>query len=108
MAVSESYLNFIEDQLQGINDLSFKKMFGGIGVFQNGKMFGLINSKDVFHLKADDELANEFIEMGSEKMGSKGKSKSGMPYYSINEKLLENKDLLLSYVQKSIDLAHKI
>jgi len=107
MAVSESFLEFVKDQLQSLNELEFKKMFGGIGVFQNGKMFGLINSKDIFHLKADENLANDFIKMGGEKMGSKGKSKGGMPYYSIHENLLEDKDLLIDFAKKSIALAHK-
>ena len=40
--------------LNGIGDVSSRKMFGGFGLFEGGKMFGIIDSGGKLFLKADD------------------------------------------------------
>lgn len=105
MAVSENYLQFIQDQLNDFDSITYKKMFGGIGVFYNGKMFALINSKDVFHLKADESNRQQYEEQGMEPMGSKGNGKGGMPYFQVPVEILEDKTELKTWVQQSINIA---
>ena len=45
-------------------DLTSKKMFGGHGVFYDGKMIGLIDSKGKAFLKADDSTVQNYLDEG--------------------------------------------
>ena len=53
MSVSEAFLAYVLDQLSGWGGVSARKMFGGAGLYRDGKMFGLI-ADDVTYLKVDD------------------------------------------------------
>ena len=84
-------------KLAGINNLSFRKMFGGYGLFSNDKMFGLIDSKGQCFLKADSTNLKDFEAFHSDKH-------SKMPYYSIPSHVLQDRQLLESMVIKSIEI----
>lgn len=89
--------NYMVESLGSIDGISTKKMFGGHGIFYNGKMFAMVNSKGQVHLKADDSNKSFFEEHGSEKH-------SKMPYYSVPEAVFESKDELINWSKKSIDI----
>jgi DNA transformation protein len=91
---------FFVEKLASISDITSKKMFGGHGIFHEGKMFGLINAKGYKMLKASGDFAEELIELGSEKLGK-------MPYYAIPTSVLENHDELLLWVHKAIEKSKK-
>ena len=71
------------EKLAGIEGISRKRMFGGHGIFCDGEMFGIVDSKGQCFLKADDALKATFEEKGALKHGR-------MPYYSIPEDILNN------------------
>ena len=104
MAVSESDLNFILDQLGGLEDISHKKMFGGIGFFHQDKMFGMIGMGK-FRLKVNDETKIRYEAQGMEAFHSKKKGK-GMPYYEVPADVLENKSTLQEWALEAIAVAH--
>ena len=52
MAVHESYLVFVLDQLGGAGEVVSKKMFGGAGIYLEGFMLGLIYQNSLY-LNAD-------------------------------------------------------
>lgn len=83
------------EKLGSIDGVTSKKMFGGHGIFHEGKMFGIVDSKGNYFLKADEALKPEFLEMGSEQH-------SRMPYYSIPNAILTSHDELISLAHKSI------
>lgn len=87
---AESFLNKINDS----GEITSKKMFGGHGIFSEGKMFGMIDSKGIIYLKVDETLKEKFIKAG-------GTPHSKMPYVSIPEKILEDKTQLLNWVSGS-------
>ncbi len=89
--VAEELLN----KLNAIPGITSKKMFGGYGVFHQGKMFGIIDSKGMPFLKVDDSTLPDFELYKSEKH-------SRMPYYSIPDEVLSYPKTLISWVQKSI------
>ena len=41
MAVSDDFLEYVKDQLSDLQ-ISHRKMFGGAGLYRNGKLFGLV------------------------------------------------------------------
>ena len=54
MSLSLDYRDYILDQLSLVEDVMPRKMFGGLGVFKHGVMFGILSRMDGFYLKVDD------------------------------------------------------
>jgi DNA transformation protein len=105
MAVSDDFLKYVLDQLSRWGKVSARRMFGGAGLYREGKMFGLI-ADNVAYLKADDSNREDFVKAGSlpfrpypEKGGT-----SVMSYYEIPPEVLENPGELARWAQRSLDL----
>ncbi len=103
MAVNEGYLNYIEDQLSEFGKVEIKKMFGGIGLFHQGLMFGKIGG-DTFRLKVDESNQKDYEEKGMKPFYSENKKK-GMPYWEVPADVLEDKALLAKWAMKSYQAA---
>jgi len=108
MAVDSSYLEFVLEQLSEFDEshdveLTTKKMFGGIGFFCDGLMFGMVGSGK-FRLKVDEHNQQEYIDRGIEAFMS-SKKKKGMPYYEVPVDILEDKSALAEWATKSYEAA---
>lgn len=86
------------DTFSPLGEVTWKKMFGGAGVFVDGSMFGLIDTDAQLHLKADDSNRDGFERAGAVKHGR-------MPYYSVPSAVLDDDDELLSWAQSSAAIA---
>lgn len=103
MAVNEDLANYIKDQLSTFGNFESKKMFGGVGFFKEGLMFGLLG-KNVFHLKVDDYNRAEYEAAGMKAFMSTAKKK-GMPYWEVPANVLEDKNELSAWATKSFEAA---
>ncbi len=92
---SEQSAKLVQDMLQGIEGISFKKMFGGFGFFFREKMFLIVDSKGKVFLKASGKLKDDMVEAGSIQH-------SRMPYYSVDphSETVHN----LNLIRRSLDL----
>lgn len=88
----------LNEKLNAIEGIQFKKMFGGHGIFHEGKMFGIVNSKGDCYFKADESTKSEYDAKGSHKH-------SKMPYYLIPNDVLNENELLLEWTKKSIAIS---
>ena len=50
--MSQGLIDHLRELSDGMDGVSFKRMFGGWGMFQNGRMFGLV-ARDTAYLKTD-------------------------------------------------------
>ena len=105
MAYSEDYLNFLLDQLSEFEPIVAKKMFGGIGFFKEGLMFAMIGY-GAFRLKVDESNKKEFKDAGMKALYIEGKKKS-MPYWEVPVDIIEDKDELMKWANKSYNAALK-
>jgi DNA transformation protein len=103
MAVNEDYLAFVLDQLKAFGQVDIKRMFGGVGLFHDGLMFGKIGG-NTFRLKVDEHNQEDFEERGMKPFVSE-KKKKGMPYWEVPVDILENKDELKKWATKSFEAA---
>jgi DNA transformation protein len=53
MAVSQSYREFVLEQLGRVSRVTGKAMFGGVGIYAQGLFFALI-AEDRLYFKVDD------------------------------------------------------
>ncbi len=90
--MNEGYLAFLEERLAPVGGVSIRKMFGGLGIFRDGVMFGLV-SKDVLYFRADDASKAAYEAEGSMpwSMADHGRPMT-MPYWRVPERLLEDED----------------
>jgi DNA transformation protein len=101
MAVSEGFLEYVLEQLYSWDGVTPRKMFGGVGLYRDSKMFGLI-ADDVIFLKVNDKTREKFIEAGSspfQPFADKGVMKS---YYEVPVDILEDSELLIAWSEESL------
>ena len=105
MAVPDEYIDYIMDQLKPVGEVSPKKMFGGVGIFMQGKMFGMLNSKGTFLLKVDDSNVQDYISRGMSPFTHDKNKTSKMPYYEVPSDVIEDPEALKIWSEKSIEIA---
>ncbi|MTI22906.1 TfoX family protein [Fulvivirga sp. RKSG066] len=105
MAISADYLKYVEEQLSEFEGIDSKKMFGGIGFFKEGLMFGMLGG-EVFRLKVDDQNKADYEKYGMKPYHS-DKKKKGMPYWEVPEEILKDKRELKVWASKAFDAAQR-
>ena len=105
MSVSDPVLGYIIDQLQPVGEVIPKRMFGGVGLFKEGKMFGMLNSKGTFLLKVDKSNIEDYQARGMSPFSHNKNKTSSMPYYEVPVDVIEDRQLLKTWANKSIDIA---
>lgn len=103
MAVSESFLQYVVDQLSEFGDVTARKMFGGVGLYHEGLMFALIGNEK-FCLKADDSNREDFEAYGMQAFMSSETSK-GLPYWEVPLDILEDREKLADWAGKAYAVA---
>ena len=88
----------VADALSGLGEVTWRKMFGGAGVFIDDRMFALIDSDARLYLKADDSNRGRYESAGAERHGR-------MPYFAAPEAILEDTDALVEWASDSAALA---
>ena len=107
MAVNQEYVDYILDQLKEFDsEITYKKMFGGIGFFKDSLMFGLITSDEEFMLKTDESNVEDYILLGMSPFTFKGKI-GAMPYYTVPEEISEQSTELKEWAKKAFEVASK-
>ena len=105
MAVDSDFQAFIVDQLSTI-PLVPRRMFGGVGFFVDGLMFGLIGRSDTLFFKTDESNVAEYEALGGEPFTySRGEKKSSMGYHTVPAEILDDGEELTAWAEKAIAVA---
>lgn len=64
MAVSQDFIDHVQELLGGLGALRVKRMFGAAGIYAGELFFGVIDDETLY-LKVDDQIALEFEAAGS-------------------------------------------
>ena len=94
----------VSDILSPICDVEAKSMFGGFGIYTDGKMLGILTD-DQMYFKARDTLAEEIEAKGGEQFiytGHKNRKPTKMPWWSIPEELYDDHDLLRDWIDRAV------
>ena len=63
MAWSKEFSDFVLDQLAPLGDVRARAMFGGVGIYSETVMFGLI-ADDQLYFRVDELSRARFVEAG--------------------------------------------
>jgi DNA transformation protein len=94
--------HLVNDLLSDLSNIGARSMFGGFGIYQHKKIFGIVINGELY-LKARDALVQVFIAAGAQPFTYQKNNKTySMCYYKVPEKILNNRELLLSWAKQSI------
>jgi DNA transformation protein and related proteins len=105
MAVSESYRDFVLEQLGRVAPVTGKAMFGGMGIYAQGLFFALI-AEDRLYFKVDEATRPGFEQRGMEPFRPFGED-SAMGYYEVPADVMEDPAQLVAWMNKALEVAAK-
>jgi DNA transformation protein and related proteins len=85
-----------------------RRMFSGMGIFAEGKMFGLVIG-GVIHLKADETTVADFEREGAGPFSyaTKHGTRTVMSYWRLPERLYDDVEELALWAQRSLEVARR-
>ncbi len=107
MSLSAADIAFAQELFGDIPDLSTRKMFGGLGLYSDGVIFGLMKSDGQLLLKAQDATFEEKLAgMGSRKWTytRKNGAESSMPYWTLPDTGLDDPELAVTLAREALSL----
>ena len=106
MPVTDEFLQYVMDQLSEWGGVTIRKMFGGAGLYRDGRMFGLV-ADDVAYLKVNDSNRGEYEKAGSSPFKPYSSRNMIMPYYEIPADIMEQPDELIEWAKRSLAISVK-
>ncbi|MGA2126748.1 MAG: TfoX/Sxy family protein [Xanthobacteraceae bacterium] len=88
--------------------LTPRRMFGGVGLFADGIMFGLVTG-GVIHLKTDDVIVADFAAEGSAPFAyaTKDGTRTLTSYWRLPERLYDDGEELALWARRSLEAARR-
>jgi DNA transformation protein len=106
--LSDGFQDLLVDLFEPVGGVSFRKMFGGLGIFRQGLMFALV-ADDTLYLKADDATSIAFKAEGSGPFVYDGKGRPiAMQYWRLPERLYDEPDEFRLWALNAFDVAEQV
>jgi DNA transformation protein and related proteins len=109
MVASESFAEFLREQLAPIGRVTMRRMFGKTGVFCDGVMFGMVTD-DTLYFRVDDhnraafKEAESFPPLNYEKKGQT----IDLSFWRAPERLLDEPDELVTWARTALAAARRV
>ncbi|MGQ3213871.1 TfoX/Sxy family protein [Shinella sp.] len=96
----------IEEMFQALGPVTIKRMFGGKGIYHQGRILALEVSDEIL-LKADEASAPDFEAAGCRQWfyESKQGKPVKMPYWSIPDEAFDDPDEMAQWVRRAYQAA---
>jgi len=104
MAVNEGFKDYIVDQLEQLGWVTVKKMFGGVSIYYDGLIFGLL-ADDVLYFKVDDSNRSNYESAGMKPFRPFESKPMIMPYYEVPANILEDREQLADWARKALTVS---
>lgn len=103
MAVSEEYLEYIKEMLEGTGDVQTRRMFGGALLTVDQKQLGVVLYEELFFKVTDVALQKRFKKEGSVQFTYTRKDKADpvviKNWWKVPEQYLDDTEKLLKLAQ---------
>jgi DNA transformation protein and related proteins len=105
MAVSSEYLQYVLEQLAGLGGVTARRMFGGVGLYQDQRFFGIITS-DTLYFKVTDANRGDYQARGMQAFRPyPDKPHLSMSYFEVPADTLEDSEECVVWARKSVATA---
>ena len=96
--IAKRVVDMFTGRIKPLGEITYKKMFGGYGVFESGTMFALVPKDGGIYLKSGQANMARFEEVSANKHGR-------MPYYQIPEGVYSDDSHLLEWTREAIEVS---
>jgi len=109
MVASDSFAEFLREQLAPLGRLTMRRMFGKTGVFCDGVMLAMVADNTLYFRVDDDnrdvfEEAKSFLPLNYEKKGAT----IDLSFWRAPERLFDEPDELVSWAQAALSAARRV
>ena len=109
MVASNTFAEFLREQLAPLGRITVRRMFGKSGVFCDGVMFGMV-TENTLYFRVDDENRVTFKE--AESLPPLNYEKKGrtidLSFWRVPERLFDEPDELVTSAQAALAAARRV
>jgi DNA transformation protein len=109
MVASDSFAEFLREQLAPLGHITLRRMFGKTGVFCDGLMLGIV-TEDTLYFRVDDynradfEEARSFPPINYQKKGAT----IDLAFWRAPERLFDEPDELVTWARTALEAARRV
>lgn len=105
MAVSNAFIEMLQEMLAPMGHITARRMFGGASLYCDGTLFALIDDDELF-LKADTTTQKRYEDEGLKPFTYEGQTGPvSMSYWRAPERLFDDNDAMLDYAREALSVA---
>ena len=109
MVASDSFAEFLREQLAPLGRVTMRRMFGKTGVFCDGAMFGMV-TENTLYFRVDEHNRVTFKE--AEAFPPLNYAKKGhtidLAFWRVPERLFDEPDELIAWARAALAAAHRV
>ena len=109
MVASDSFADFLREQLAPLGSVELRRMFGKTGVFCDGLMFAMVTD-DTLYFRVDDHNREAFKE--AECFAPLNYEKKGetidLSFWRAPERLFDQPEELVTWAREAMGAAHRV
>lgn len=109
MVASDTFAEFLREQLAPLGRVTMRRMFGKTGVFCDGVMLGVV-TENTLYLRVDDQNRGTFKE--AESFPPLNYEKKGctidLSFWRVPERLFDEPDELVTWAQAALAAARRV
>jgi DNA transformation protein and related proteins len=109
MVASDTFAEFLREQLAPLGPVTMRRMFGKTGVFCDGVMFGMV-TENTLYFRVDDQNrvtfkeAQSFPPLNYKKKGSI----IDLSFWRVPERLFDDSDELVTWARAALAAARRV
>src|SRR5580692_12674026 len=109
MVTSDSFAQFLREQLAPLGRVTMRRMFGKTGVFCDGLMFGMVTG-DTLYFRVDDHNRAAFKEaLSFPPLNYKKKGRTiDLSFWRAPERLLDEPEELVTWARAALAEARRV
>jgi DNA transformation protein len=109
VVASDSFAEFLKEQLAPLGRVTLRRMFGKTGVFCNGVMLGMVTD-NMLYLRVDDHNRTAFAEAASSPPLNyrKGGELIDLSFWRAPERLFDEPDELVEWARLALAAARRV
>ena len=92
MALSDADVARAAELFEGVGPLTTRKMFGGLGIYSDGRIFAIVMSDGTVRLKGQGAMVDRFEDLGMARWTYQrpGQKAAAMPYWALPDDMLDD------------------
>jgi DNA transformation protein len=109
MVASDSFTEFLREQLAPLGHITMRRMFGKTGVFCDGLMFAMVTD-NMLYFRVDDHNREDFKEAASVPPLNyrKGGATIDLSFWRAPERLFDEPDELVAWARMAVAAAGRV